>query len=136
MQLYDDIASGPANFCVLQTLLVEGDGLDLDGQMITGILCIAGGRRSLRINAAPILCSPIYRDMRLAPTEMVEGLMETLADLNIIDERAVVASVPAVRISASLAERIILGFRPVAEDLLRKREVAMLNALWELPAHD
>lgn len=133
MDLYDATEHGPANICVLQTLLVDGDGLELNGQTITGVLCIAGGQRSARINASPIFCSPIYRDSRLDVREMVEGLMTTLAELEIIDERAVIASIPAVRISAEIAERIVVGFRPIAEDLLRRREVAMLNAIWELP---
>ena len=132
MQTYDATANGPANICIVQRLLID-DELYVDGRAITAILCIAGGLRAGRINAMPILCAPIYRDSRLDARQTGEGLMHALVELNIIDERAVIASMPSVRISSDVAERIVVAFRPIADDLLRRREIAMLNAIWELP---
>ena len=100
------------------------------GSTYKGLVTFAGVSSRTGGPARMLFVAPV--PPRLTAADVASALLDELADQGVIAHDALVISVPIVDITPAYADEILGSFRRETENMLRKKELEMLESMWKL----
>jgi hypothetical protein len=97
-----------------------------------GILTFSTTSGSAFGSTRTIFCTPV--PPRLTANQVAAATLNELELAGVLPPNTNVISVPVIEITPDYAAEILSAFRSETEHLLRRREIDMLNTMWELPS--
>jgi hypothetical protein len=120
-----------AQTVVVQLLALPATMVDSRrGSTYKGLVTFAGVSSRSGGPARMLFVAPV--PPRLTAADVASALLDELADQGAIAHDALVISVPIVDITPAYAEEILGSFRRETENMLRKKELEMLESMWKL----